>query len=61
MADRCRRFDTRLAVSGCHMFPGKLRPLSFFTIGKGIVWISMWIETRGRPEIAPSLVNSDWH
>jgi hypothetical protein len=33
-ADRCRRFDSRLDVSGCQMFPGKCRPLSFFMDGR---------------------------
>jgi hypothetical protein len=33
------------------MYPGKCQAVSFFIIGGGIVWISLWIETRVGPEI----------
>jgi hypothetical protein len=52
MVDRCRRFDSCQAVASCQTFPGKCQPLGSFMVGRGLVWISLWIENLGRPENA---------
>jgi hypothetical protein len=67
IVDMCRRFDNRRESASpfedwSHLralqsfptakcFPGKCQSLSFFMIRRGIVWTSMWIESRGRAKM----------